>query len=92
MKDHLKSLSGIKDDNHYQYANYSNQYLNKMHEYLYHEIDFGIFWPESVMQFAENLGPKIAGIENPSLVKQLKAAHDFEKKQHSYHRYSTQLC
>lgn len=57
MKDDLKRTKEIKDTDQYQYRNASARYLNEMHEYLYQEIDFGIFHHSAVMQFAENLGP-----------------------------------
>jgi hypothetical protein len=59
-----------------------------------HVVDFSIFHPEAVMQFAEAAAQQdqVAGIVNASFLTQVKAAMAYRKKQNDYNTLDLNLC
>ncbi len=59
-----------------------------------HVVDFNIFHPEAVMQFAEAAASQdqVAGIINASFLSQVKAAMAYRKKHNDYLTLDLNLC
>jgi hypothetical protein len=62
--------------------------------YLVHTLNFAIFNPKAVLDFAQTLsqGNQIAGIENPSFLTAVKKGLEGRKKENSYYEISKEIC
>jgi hypothetical protein len=58
--------------------------------YLVHQLNFAIFNPKAVLDFAQSLsqGDQIAGIENPSFLTAVKKGLEGRKKENSGYEIS----
>ncbi len=62
--------------------------------YLVHTLNFAIFNPKAVLDFAQNLsqGNQIAGIENPSFLAAVKKGLEARKKEYGDYEISREIC
>ena len=62
--------------------------------FLVHTLNFAIFNPKAVLDFARNLSQsnQIAGIENPSFLAAVKKGLEARKKEHGDYEIDKEIC
>ena len=62
--------------------------------FLVHTLNFAIFNPKAVLDFARNLSQsnQIAGIENPSFLAAVKKGFEARKKEYGDYEIDREIC